>query len=44
MPAVRDERIFLVDSNLFDRPSPRLVRGLELLTKLIHPELFGQTQ
>ena len=44
MPAVRDERIFLVDSNLFDRPSPRLVRGLELLTKLIHPELFEQTQ
>lgn len=44
MPAVRDERIFLVDSNLFDRPSPRLVRGLELLTELIHPELFEQTQ
>jgi iron complex transport system substrate-binding protein len=44
MPAVRDERIFLVDSNLFDRPSPRLVSGLELLTKLIHPELFEQTQ
>jgi iron complex transport system substrate-binding protein len=44
MPAVRDERIFLVDSNLFDRPSPRLVYGLELLTKLIHPELFEQTQ
>jgi iron complex transport system substrate-binding protein len=39
MPAVRDERIFLVDSNLFDRPSPRLVDGLELLTRLIHPEL-----
>jgi len=39
MPAVRDERIFLVDSNLFDRPSPRLVSGLELLTRLIHPQL-----
>ncbi len=39
IPAVRDERIFLVDSNLFDRPSPRLVDGLELLTRLIHPEL-----
>jgi len=40
MPAVRNDRIFLVDSNLFDRPSPRLVDGLELLIKLIHPELL----
>jgi iron complex transport system substrate-binding protein len=39
LPAVRNERIFLVDSDLFDRPSPRLVDGLELLVKLIHPEL-----
>ncbi|CAB1061280.1 Vitamin B12 ABC transporter, substrate-binding protein BtuF [Olavius sp. associated proteobacterium Delta 1] len=44
MPAVRDERIFLVDSDLFDRPSPRLVSGLELLTRLIHPELQEQSQ
>jgi len=41
MPAVRNERIFLVDSNLFDRPSPRLVDGLELLINLIHPELLN---
>jgi iron complex transport system substrate-binding protein len=41
MPAVRNERIYLVDSNLFDRPSPRLVDGLELLIKLIHPELLN---
>lgn len=38
MPAVRDDRIYLVDSDLFDRPSPRLVDGLELLARLIHPE------
>ncbi len=40
LPAVRDQRIFLVDSDLFDRPTPRLVDGLELLVRLIHPELF----
>ena len=40
MPAVRNDRIFLVESNLFDRPSPRLIDGLELLVKLIHPELL----
>ncbi len=40
MPAVHNDRFFLVDSNLFDRPSPRLIDGLELLLTLIHPELL----
>ena len=40
LPAVKNNNIFLVDSNLFDRPAPRLINGLELLVKLIHPELF----
>lgn len=40
MPAVRNQRILMVDSNLFDRPSPRLVDALEILARLIHPELF----
>ncbi len=44
IPAIRDHRIFLEDSNYFDRPTPRLVDGLELLVKLIHPELFDETQ
>jgi iron complex transport system substrate-binding protein len=39
--AVRDRRIYMADSDLFDRPSPRLVDGLEVLARLIHPELFG---
>jgi iron complex transport system substrate-binding protein len=41
LPAVRDKRIHLEDSNLFDRPTPRLVDGLEHLARRIHPELFG---
>lgn len=40
MPAVRQGRIHIVESDLFDRPSPRLVEGLELLSRLIHPELW----
>lgn len=40
LPAVQKNRIFLVNSDLFDRPTPRLVDGLELLARLIHPELF----
>ena len=40
LDAVRSGRIHLVDSNLFDRPSPRLVEALEVLARLIHPDLF----
>lgn len=40
VPAVRNGRIFLVDSNLFDRPTARLVQGLEILAEFIHPELY----
>lgn len=40
IPAVSKNRIHLIDSNLVDRPTPRLVDGLERLARLIHPELF----
>ncbi len=40
IPAVRNHRVLMVDSNLFDRPSPRLVTALETLARSIHPELF----
>jgi iron complex transport system substrate-binding protein len=43
MPAARDHRVFIVDSDLFDRPSPRLLDGLETLVQLIHPEMFAPT-
>lgn len=38
IPAVKSGRIYLVNSDLLDRPSPRLVDGLEVLARLIHPE------
>lgn len=40
LPAVKHDRIHLVDSNVFDRATPRLVDGLELLARLIHPDRF----
>jgi iron complex transport system substrate-binding protein len=40
MPAVINGRILVVDSNLFDRASHRLIDALEHLARLIHPELF----
>lgn len=44
MPAVRNQRIYVEDSNFLDRPTPRLVDGLELLLQLIHPELGENIQ
>ncbi len=42
IPAVRNNRIHMVDSDLYDRPSPRLVHGLEELAALLHPRRFEQ--
>jgi iron complex transport system substrate-binding protein len=40
IPAVRNNRICFIDSDLIDRASPRVVDGLEEMVRLIHPELF----
>jgi len=37
IPAVKTGRVHLIDSDLIDRPSPRVVEGLEIMAKLIHP-------
>lgn len=43
LPAVKNKRVYVVDSNILDRPTPRLVDGLEMLTKVIHKE-FGKNE
>jgi iron complex transport system substrate-binding protein len=40
IPAVQHGRIHLIDSDLVDRPSPRIVEGLEEMARLLHPERF----
>ena len=40
LPAVRNNRISIVDANLFNRPTPRIIKGLETLAGILHPELF----
>ena len=43
--AVKNNKLFAVDSNsYFSKPGPRTVTGLEILTKIIHPELFEELQ
>jgi iron complex transport system substrate-binding protein len=44
MPAVRDGRIYLQESNIYDRPTLRLVQGLETLSKLLHPDRFKEAK
>lgn len=40
IPAVKRRRVHLIDSDLIDRPSPRIIDGLEQMASLIHPERF----
>ena len=39
--AVREKRVYLTDGNqYFNRPGPRLLDSLEILTEIVHPERF----
>src|SRR2546422_10429308 len=40
LPAVRAGRVYAVDGNVLHRYGPRVVDGLELLARVIHPEAF----
>jgi iron complex transport system substrate-binding protein len=41
LPAVRDGRVWAVDANsFFSRPAPRLVEGVEILARILHPGAF----
>jgi iron complex transport system substrate-binding protein len=43
IPAVKKGRIHLIDSDLIDRPSPRIVEGLEEIATAVHPEKFKKS-
>jgi iron complex transport system substrate-binding protein len=43
LPAVKNGRIHLIDSDLLDRPSPRIIDGLEELARVLHPERFKKS-
>ena len=41
LPAVKNDRVWVVDANsFFSRPAPRLVEGVEILARILHPVLF----
>jgi iron complex transport system substrate-binding protein len=37
-------RVYSIDADLTNRPTPRIVEGLEEMAKMIHPELFGSVE
>lgn len=43
IPAVRNQAVHIAPTNIFDRPTPRLVDGLEKMARYIHPQLFKDT-
>jgi iron complex transport system substrate-binding protein len=43
IPAVKNGRIHLIDSDLLDRPSPRIIDGLEELASVLHPGTFKRS-
>jgi len=46
IPAVKNNRVYVIDSDLIDRPSPRIIDGLEAMARMLHPEVAwkGGTQ
>ncbi len=45
LKAVRDKEVYAVDANAYySRPSYRVVRGIEILAKIIHPNVFNDIE
>ncbi|AMP20055.1 hypothetical protein AZF37_01690 [endosymbiont 'TC1' of Trimyema compressum] len=42
LDAVKNNKVYLIDSNLINRAGPRLALGLEALAAIIHPEIFSK--
>lgn len=38
--AIKNDRIYLLDSNIASRPGPRMIEALEIVAEKIHPEIF----
>jgi ABC-type Fe3+-hydroxamate transport system substrate-binding protein len=42
LSAVKENRVYLVDSDIIDRGGPRIVEALEIVARDIHPECFPE--
>jgi iron complex transport system substrate-binding protein len=42
LPAVRSGEVWATDAtSYFSRPGPRVIEGVEILARILHPEIFG---
>jgi iron complex transport system substrate-binding protein len=45
LPAVRAGEVWAVDAtSYFSRPGPRVVEGAEILSRILHPDIFGSPE
>lgn len=42
--AVKNNDVYVMDADIFDRGGPRLTEALEQVAKIIHPEIFGEAE
>lgn len=42
LPAVKNGKVFVVSPDLIQRLGPRIPQGIEMIAKIIHPELYEQ--
>lgn len=40
--AVKNSDVYVMDADIFDRGGPRVVEALDVLVKIVHPEIFGE--
>ncbi len=40
--AVQDDALYEIDANIISRSGPRVADALEVIAKMVHPEIFGQ--
>ena len=45
LKAVKEKNVYAVDANsYFSKPSLRTITGIEILAKIIHPDVFGDLE
>ena len=44
LTAVKNDDVYVIDADIFDRGGPRVVEALQSLVKITHPELFGDAK
>ncbi len=42
--ARQNDRVYGIDGDIISRAGPRVIQALELLARMIHPEIFGQPE